>query len=443
VTELETSQVIAEAEFNREVNRNFRWNFAVNTLDIAFIMFGLNLISQATIMPLLVSQLTSSKIIIGLIPAVYSLAFLLPQLLTANYTEGLRRKKPFTVLMGGLGERTPWLWIGFVLWFLAKSAPTAALVGFFFFLAMSAACSGICTPAWYDMIAKVIPLKKRGLWAGVSNSLGAFLGIAGAGVAGSILVGWAFPQNFAICFFLAFTATAISWVGLALNREPVSPTIKPPSTLHNYLKQLPGVLRRDHNYIRFLASRTVANLGGMAAGFFMVYGMERFSFSGVEVGALTGVLIGSQAVMNLLLGAIGDRHGHKGILVSVSFSLALASAAAWLASSPAWMYVTFALLGVAYAGYSVSGMNIILEFCAPQDRPTYIGLTNTLLAPGVALAPLIGGWLATWLGYRPMFVAAVLVSLLGGLLVAWWVREPRHESEKEPLSRQDEAQHVI
>jgi hypothetical protein len=30
---------------------------------------------------------------------------------------------------------------------------------------------------------------------------------------------------------------------------------------------------------------------------------------------------------------------------------------------------------------SVSRMNIILEFCAPEDQPTYIGLTNTLLAP--------------------------------------------------------------
>ena len=443
MTELESSQAIAESEFDREVEKNFRWNFAVNTLDIAFIMFGLNMISQATIMPLFVRSLTSSKIIIGMIPAISSLAFLLPQLLTANYTEGLRRKKPFTVLIGGLGERTPWLWIALVIWFLAVPYPTAALVGFFFFLGMASASSGICNPAWYDMIAKVIPLKKRGMWAGVSNSLGAFLGIAGAWVAGSILVAWVYPHNFALCFFLAFIAASISWVGLALNREPVSPIVKAPSSLNNYFKQLPGVLRRDPNYVRFLTSRTVANLGGMAAGFFMVYGMEKFSFSGAQVGSLTGVLIASQAVMNLVFGALGDRHGHKGILVSVSFSLALASAAAWLATSPAWMYLSFALLGVAMAGYSVSGMNIILEFCAPQDRPTYIGLTNTLLAPGVALAPLIGGLLATRLGYRPMFLIAVLVSILGGALVAWWVREPRHQIRIEPLGPQDEVEHVV
>jgi MFS family permease len=72
----------------------------------------------------------------------------------------------------------------------------------------------------------------------------------------------------------------------------------------------------------------------------------------------------------------------------------------------------------------VSRMNIILEFCAPEDRPTYIGLTNSLLAPAM-LAPVIGGWLVTWIGYRGMFAVATAISLLGGALLALWVREPR------------------
>jgi MFS family permease len=70
-------------------------------------------------------------------------------------------------------------------------------------------------------------------------------------------------------------------------------------------------------------------------------------------------------------------------------------------------------------------MNIILEFCAPEDQPTYIGLTNTLLAPTQTLAPIVGGWLATWAGYREMFVVALALSILGGVVLALWVREPR------------------
>ena len=419
-----------ETSFQHEVAANFRWNFSVNLLDIAFIMFGLNLVSQATIMPVLVSQLTTSKVAIGLIPAIYSLGYLLPQLFTASFAERLLYKKPFVMLLGGLGERGPFLLIGLAVWGLAGPAPAAALVAFFLLLAISAISNGMATPAWFDLIAKVIPVHKRGLWSGVANSLGAFLGIAGAALAGGILAGWPFPQNFGLCFVLAFAAMAISWVGLALNREPASPGVKPHTGLGHYLRQLPGVLRRDGNYVRFLVSRSVANLGGMAAGFFIVYAVERFALGGAEVGILTAILVGSQAVANLAWGAVGDRVGHKAVLCGTAFSMGLATLALWAASSPPWLWATFILLGVSMAGDSVSGMNIILEFCAPEDRPTYIGLTNTLLAPAKTLAPLLGGWLATAAGYQEMFVVALIVAALGGGLLSAWVREPRHIQQR-------------
>jgi MFS family permease len=98
---------------------------------------------------------------------------------------------------------------------------------------------------------------------------------------------------------------------------------------------------------------------------------------------------------------------------------------ALLAPTAVWFGLTFALLGAYIAGDAVSAWNIILEFCAPQDRPTYIGLTNTLLAPMVILAPVIGGWLAGAFGYGVLLPTALLCALAGALLLALWVREPR------------------
>jgi len=68
--------------------------------------------------------------------------------------------------------------------------------------------------------------------------------------------------------------------------------VKPPTRLNHYLKRLPGVLRQDRNYVRFLISRSVANLGGMAAGSFVVHGAERFVIGGTKVGTLTVILVG-------------------------------------------------------------------------------------------------------------------------------------------------------
>ena len=47
----------------------------------------------------------------------------------------------------------------------------------------------------------------------------------------------------------------------------------------------------------------------MGTSFFIVYGNENFNLSGADVGALTAVLLGSQAVMQLGLGWLGDRRG--------------------------------------------------------------------------------------------------------------------------------------
>jgi len=417
---------MAEQEaFERQIKAHAAWNFGANLWDIAFITFGLNLVSQTTIMPLLVSELTPSKIAIGLIPAIYSLGYLLPQLLTASYAESLRVNKPFVLLLGGLGERVPYLLIGLVVLGLAGTAPALTLVLFFLLLAPTAASNGVATPAWYSMIAKVIPRQRRGLWSGIARSLGALLGIAGATFSGQLLANWPFPQNYGYSFLIAFVFVAISWLGLASNREPASPTVKPRTPLVSYLRRLPQVLRRDPNYLRFLAGRSLANLGAMGAGFLMVHGKENIAGAVEQVGALTAILVGTQAVMNLLWGLVGDRRGHKTVLGGAAFAMALAAGAAWLAHSLPWLWAAFILLGVATSADAVSGMNIILEFCAPEDRPTYIGLTNTLLAPAKTLAPILGGWLATWAGYRGMFLAALVVSILGALALTLIVREPR------------------
>jgi MFS family permease len=413
------------AAYEQQIQANAGWNFAANIWDIAFITFGTGLVSRETIMPLLMSELTDSKIAIGLIPALWSLGFLLPQLLTANFSERLRVNKPFVMLVSGPGERGPYLLIGLAVLAFARTAPQWTVVLLLALIAASSASAGVANPAWYAMIAKVIPLRRRGLWAGLSRSLGALLGIAGGVASGWLLAHWAFPQNYGYLFVLAFAFVAISWFGLAANREPPSPTVKPRTGLGAYLKRLPGVLRRDPNYVRFLIASSVASLGAMAGGFYMVYGKENVPGALAQVGVLTAVLVGTQAFANLLWGLLADLRGHKTVLVAGALGMALTAAIAWQTNAFAWLVATFVLYGISLSATMVSQMNIILEFCEPEDRPTYIGLTSTLLAPAQALGPILGGWLATQIDYRGMFLVALALSLAGGLMLLGWVREPR------------------
>jgi len=350
----------------------------------------------------------------------------LPQLLTASYTERLKWKKPFVVRLGGIGERGPYFFMAVVVWALALDRPILALGFFFLLLATTAFSNGMATPGWFTLIGKVLPVQRRGIFFGVSQGLGALMGIAGAYFVGIILDQQAYPDNFAILFGVAFVFATISWVGLALNREPESLVVKTPVPLLHYLKQLPNVLRSNQNYARFLIGYGTSKLGAMAVGFFLVFGNDTFDLSGTQVGLLTGVLIGSQAVSNLIWGWVGDKIGHKVVLTGSAFAMTLAALCAWGASSFALLAMAFVLLGISLGGDSVSKFNIVLEFATPQDQPTYIGLTNTLLAPVISLAPILGGVVATWINYQALFFVSMIIALLGGLLLALWVKEPRH-----------------
>jgi MFS family permease len=73
----------------------------------------------------------------------------------------------------------------------------------------------------------------------------------------------------------------------------------------------------------------------------------------------------------------------------------------------------------------ISGIAIVYEFTSPENRPTYIGLANTI--PGVtgSIAPLIGGWLAGSLSYPTVFILSALFGAASLAMLRFAVHEPR------------------
>jgi MFS family permease len=404
---------------------DLRWNFSVNLVERIFITFGMSIISASTILPLLVSELTDSKVAVGLVSAIFMVGTMVPQLLTAGYTESLVYKRPFISGIALIGGRLPYVALAAAVWLLGVSHPTVTLLLLFVLVAITALSNGVIIPAWLDMIAKVIPIRLRGLFFGVGNGLGALLGVAGGLVAGRILTDFSYPDNYALCFLLASGAMIISWAGVSATREPPSTGTRPRAPLSVYLRRLPQVLRDNPNYARYIVSTGVASLGAMGTSFMIVYARDRYAITGTQVGTLTALLVGSQAVTNLLWGVIADRKGHQVVLVAGAVVTGGAVTATWIGNGIPWLWVAFTALGVGIAANAVSRMNIVLEFGTSQDRPTYIGLTNTSLAPISMLAPVLGGWLIDTTGYVPMFVATAVLSVAGGVLLALWFRDPR------------------
>ena len=414
------------AAFQAEVERHFRWNFVVNVLDGAFFWLGLSFAAPSTILPLYVSHLTDSRILIGLVAAIVGSGWYLPQLLTVHYVERLPVKKTLVINVGFFTERLPFVLMAVSVFLFAGRAPTVALWAFFITLVWRAVGAGVVAIAWQDMVAKVIPVHYRGRLLGIANFLGTALGLVGSSLAAAILDRYPFPINFGFCMSLTALFILASWVALSLTREPPLKSQKPTLSLREYGRYLPIVLRKDRNFAAYLATRIMAVLGHMGIGFVTVYAVQRWHLTDSQAGLYTAVFLGGQAVANLLAGALADRYGHKLVLeISVCLS-ALSMLIAVMAPSPIWMYTVFATIGAVVAADLLSSIMLPMEFASVEERPTYMGLANTVPGLFSAIAPLIGGWIASCGGYGTLFLAATVLSALSWVILHWLVQEPRN-----------------
>jgi MFS family permease len=409
----------------QEIAQNYRWNFLVNSLDGASFWFGMSFISATIILPLYVSHFTSSPLVIGLISFLSTSGYLVPQLFTSNAVERAPMKKFFPVTIGFFLERIPIFLLAPAAYFLATSQPHLALIAFLVLYAWHTIGAGMIVVGWQDMIAKIIPVEKRGRFFGITNFLGNGAGVLGALAVPFILDRYTFPLGYVISFALAAVLIFLSWVFLSLTREPAVQSSKPPVSQLDYLRSLPDVLRQDRNFRMYLLSQIVFYLSGMAIGFLAVYAVQTWQMSDATAGGFTVALQIGLALGNLLFGFLADRKGHK-LSLEISMTLSILSLIlAISAPNPWWFFPIFFLRGAVNGGTFVSGISIVYEFANAENRATYIGLANTLPGVAGAIAPLLGGLLAGVVSYQAMFIIAVIIGVFSWILLRFAVREPR------------------
>ena len=423
----EEQTIRTNTAFEAQVEQNYRHNFVFNLLDGTAFWLGGSFIATRTILPLYVSHLTDSTFAIGLLAMVVSTGWLLPQLFTANWIQRMPVKKVVVVQVGFFAERLP-LFLLILSAVLATRSETLALVTFFVSITWHMLGAGIIAVGWQDMMAKVFPTERRGRFFGITNFGGTATGVLGAAAAAYVLDEYEFPYGYAICFAAAAFFIFLSWIFIAQTREPAQTSKAKRVTQREYLSHLPGILRDDQNFRRFIISQIVILIGGMAVGFLTVYAVQTWDLPDGQAAIFTVSMLIGQALSNLLFGWLADRKGHKLVLELSALCGALAAGIASIAPAPAWFYVVFVLAGASTAGLILSGIMIVFEFCEPEIRPTYIGLNNSVIGVFAALTPLLGSWLAVTIGYQALFVISFVFGLAGLALLRWTVREPRYEN---------------
>jgi MFS family permease len=393
--------------------------------DYGLFLVGLAFASQTTILPAFAAWLGAPNVVIGAIPAVMTLGWYLPSLFAAGHTEAMARKLPFVCRWTGW-ERAPYLVLALFAFLVAERAPGLTLAVLLAMLLLSTGVGGLLMPAWMDLIGRVIPTAMRGRFFALSSLAAGLVSFGASFAVADVLARVPAPASYGYCFLAASAVLGLSWIALVLVREPAGGPAAPPVALGAYLARVPGLLRRDRNLSWFLGARAFALAGTMASGFYTVYALRAWDAPAAKAGVFTALLVAGHALGTLTLGWVADHAGHRLVLLVGMAATAAANVVALSAASLSVFETVFLLAGVQTAALNVSAMNVLLEFApTPEERPTYIGLGTTSMAPVAFASPLLAGLLADALGFRVVFVVALVTGLTGLALLAAFVRDPR------------------
>ncbi len=405
------------------IQKNLRFNTIVNLIDGGFFGFAIGLASFSTVLPLFVANLTDSAILIGLVPAIHAVGWQFPQLLTARSVSRMRQFKPFVLFMT-IQERLPFFGLAILAFFLPTLGTQTTLILAFGLLIWQGLGSGLTANAWQNFIGKIIPLQQRATFFGAQSAAANLLGGIGAIIAGLVLERTAYPSNFSTVFLLSSAMMIISWFFLSLSREPDRMTLDYPQTRSNFWRSVIDILKKDIPFRWFIVSRIAFQFATMAAAFYTVYAVKVLGMGEAAAGVMTSVLFIVQVASNGVFGWLADRKGRLPILQVGAICAVVAALAACIAPNFYWFFGIMLFAGMASSVFWTIGIAVSLEFGAESERPTYVGLANTLIAPSAILSPLIGGWLADWVNYQLTFLVSALLGIATLVILVLFVRIP-------------------
>ncbi len=132
----------------------------------------------------------------------------------------------------------------------------------------------------------------------------------------------------------------------------------------------------------------------------------------------------TQTVLVLNVGRFSDMWGRKRLFVLGFAVFTAAALLAGMTSSVGWLIALRALQGVGGAFMIANSSAIVTDAFPRSELGLAIGTNQMMVAVGLILGPILGGWLTT-LGWRWVFWFNVPLGLIGLIWALWTLREPQ------------------
>lgn len=252
----------------------------------------------------------------------------------------------------------------------------------------------LATPQWSSMMGDLVPERSRGRFFALRTRVASVMSFV-ALVAGGLILHLFDEFGYTLAGYLVvFTIAAIARL---ISLHHLRKMHDPPRT--GALFDLPSPRRllqraRHSAFVRFsffYASMQFAV--AIASPFFTVYMLRDLHFSYLMFMANTAASVLAQFLTLNMWGRISDRFGNRLILAATGIVIPIFPAL-WLVSSDPWYLIAIqALGGFVWAGFSLSAGNFIYDLVPSPKRATYVAYHSVLMAVGVFLGAMLGGYL--------------------------------------------------
>jgi MFS family permease len=441
VIEAQLSPEDAEAAYEKFVWDNLPRNFAGHYLHGMLGMTGFRLFNAPTFLPVYLHLLSGSDFIVGLGQSLQQLGGIFSPVIGATHIEHRRKVLPVAVAMGTL-MRVQILGVAAAGFFLHGMWLLVAVLSFLFLFGLF---SGAQQVAFQLLLAKVIPITRRGRLQAVRNATGGAIAAGLAWIAGQYLIQKnVFGNGYGVTFLLAFVLTSAGLTALqVLMREPLPPTVRAKSRIGARIRELPTLFREDRGYLFFMIAQTLATAGRIAAPFYILFAGHSMKLDGKNIGLVSMAFLGADTITNLGWGLSGDRFGFRftfalslGVWIAGTGLLMMAPGLAGFSVGgvapgvKAFIFLAFFALGASQSGFQMSSQTMVLEFGSREDIPMRLALTATAQGAMNAVGPLVGGLIAQTLGYQVLFGASMGLLIVSLIVLITKVEEPRFRRPK-------------
>jgi len=402
----------------KESQRSFRLGVANGVVfSAADAIFEAN-----TIIPVFVSRLTSSNVLIGLSSSIFDLGWFLPQVFTSHLLQSRPFRKPFYIYSAYIRVGAL-ISLGLLIHFLGRSHPDLLLGMFFFLFAGYALGGGFAGVSFMDLVAKTIPPERRGSFWGYRLFGGGILAVL-AGIAVKFALGsFQFPESYALLFGVGSVLVLIAVITFIFIREPPSEIPERLLSFPEHLRLGARIFVQDHAFRNLLYFRLSLGLWAMSQPFYVIYARRVLGVPESTAGLFLSVQIAGSIITNLFWGRLSRTRGDRFLLGTIA-GLALLVPAIILGGFLApqglrtfLLYPAFFFLGATLCGLAIGYANLILEIAPEARRPQYVGFMNALIAP-VAFLPALGGVVVSHFNFPTLFATAIGAGLLAFLAAA-------------------------